>query len=59
MEKEKVKKERIKRTYAAPGQRSQKMFNFRLDLENLDWLNQQQNKGRYINELISKDRLGK
>ena len=59
MEKEKVKKERKKRTYAAPGQRSQKMFNFRLDLENLDWLNQQQNKGRYINELISKDRLGK
>lgn len=59
MEKEKVKKERIKRTYAEKGQRSQKMFNFRLDLENLDWLNQQQNKGRYINELISKDRLGK
>lgn len=59
MSKEKVKKERIKRVYAEPGQRSQKMFNFRLDLENLDWLNQQQNKGRYINELISKDRLGK
>lgn len=59
MAKEKVEKERIKRAYAAHGQRSQKMFNFRLDLENLDWLNQQQNKGRYINELISKDRLGK
>lgn len=59
MEKVKVEKERIKRAYAAPGQRSQKMYNFRLDLENLEWLNQQQNKGRYINELISKDRLGK
>lgn len=59
MEKVKVEKERIKRAYAAPGQRSQKMFNFRLDLENLDWLNNQKNKGRYINELISKDRLGK
>lgn len=59
MEKVKGAKERIKRAYAVKGQRSQKMFNFRLDLENLDWLNQQQNKGRYINELISKDRLGK
>ena len=59
MEKVKGEKERIKRAYAAPGQRSQKMFNFRLDLENQEWLNQQQNKGRYINELISKDRLGK
>ncbi len=59
MAKEKEEKTRIKRAYAAPGQRSQKMFNFRLDLENLDWLNKQQNKGRYINELISKDRLGK
>lgn len=59
MKKEKEEKERIKRAYAERGQRSQKMFNFRLDLENLEWLNQQQNKGRYINELISKDRLGK
>ena len=47
---------RLRKEYAPKGQRSQKMVTFRLDLENIDWLEQQQNKGRYINELIAADR---
>lgn len=49
-------KERIRRTYAKAGERSQKSITFRLDLENADWLDQQTNKGRYINNLIASDR---
>lgn len=49
-------KERIRRTYAKAGERSQKSITFRLDLENVEWLYQQPNKGRYINNLIADDR---
>lgn len=52
----KEQKERIRREYTADGQRGQKMMNFRCDLENIEWLNTKVNKGRYINELIEKDR---
>lgn len=41
------------------GNRTQKVFSFRLDVEHLAWLDMQPNKGRYINELIAKDRLSK
>ena len=47
---------RLRKEYAPKGERSQKMVTFRLDLENIDWLEQQQNKGRYINELIAADK---
>lgn len=49
-------KERIKKEYAPNGQRSQKLMCFRCDLDNLEWLNQQPNKGRAINNLIRKER---
>lgn len=57
MAKEKEEKPRIKREYAKRGSTNQKMMSFRLDNENAEWLLQQPNKGRYINELIAKDRL--
>lgn len=38
------------------GTRTQKMFNFRLDNENAQWLDAYQNKGRYLNDLIRRDR---
>ena len=41
------------------GHLTQKVFSFRLDVGHLAWLEEQPNKGRYINELIAKDRLGK
>ena len=41
------------------GKVTQKVFSFRIDVENLPWLELQANKGRYINDLIAKDRLGK
>ena len=41
------------------GNVTQKVFSFRLDVEHLPWLEKQPNKGRYINELIAKDRFGK
>lgn len=48
-------KERQRKAYAARGERSQKMMSFRVDNEVADWLNQQPNKGRYINNLIRED----
>lgn len=41
------------------GKVTQKVFSFRIDVEHLPWLEMQQNKGRYINDLIARDRLGK
>lgn len=49
-------KERQRRKYAEKGTRSQKMTTFRLDNENALWLESQPNKGRYINNLIARDR---
>lgn len=45
-----------RRPYAKKGEKGQKMVTFRLDLSNLDWLQHQPNKGRYINNLIAADR---
>ena len=49
-------KERIKKTFKH-GVISQKMMTFRIDHENVEWLEKQVNKGRYINNLIERDRL--
>lgn len=35
---------------------SQKMFSFRLDMKHWSWLQSKANKGRYINELIARDK---
>lgn len=51
----KQEKPRIRRAYAADGERSQKMMSFRLDNEVAEWLSTKVNKGRYINELIRTD----
>ena len=51
--KEKEPKERIRKEYAHAGGRSQKMMAFRLDLENIEYLNTKANKGRFLNELIA------
>lgn len=53
-EQEKEKQQRKK--YAAAGQRGQKMMSIRIDNDLVDWLNQQRNKGRYINDLIRDDK---
>ena len=45
-----------RKAYAPDGERAQKMFSFRLDADNSEWLAKQPNKGRYINDLISSDR---
>ena len=46
---EEQEKERTRREYASKGTRSQKMISFRLDLENIEYLNTKSNKGRFIN----------
>lgn len=51
-----AKKIQERRPYARKGTRSQTMMTFRLDNENALWLATKPNKGRYINELIAKDR---
>lgn len=56
MKKEKEERERVRKAYAPKGETSQKMVTFRCDLENIEWLESKVNKGRYINDLIAKDR---
>lgn len=56
MNEEKDTRERVRKAYAPRGERSQKMVTFRADLDNIEWLEQQHNKGRYINNLIAADR---
>lgn len=56
MKQKEEEKVRLRRAYAAKGERNQKMMTFRVDNENLAWLEQQPNKGRYINQLIEADR---
>lgn len=54
-----IKEERgesVRKAYAPKGERSQKMMSFRVDLDNINWLEAQPNKGRYINDLIEADR---
>lgn len=55
-EQEQVPKKQERRVYAEKGTRSQKMMTFRIDLENIEFLDKQMNKGRYINDLIAKAR---
>lgn len=45
-----------RKRYAKRGTPSQKMVSLRIDLDNIEWLDRQTNKGRYINELIAADR---
>lgn len=56
MEEVKKAKSQERKKYAPDGQRSQKMMTFKIDFENVEWLNQFSNKGRYINELLEADR---
>lgn len=44
--------DRVRKAYAARGERGQKMVNFRCDLDNIEKLSRQPNKGRFINEAI-------
>lgn len=53
---EKNEKQYVRKQYAADGTRSQKMMTFRCDNENIVWLESKPNKGRYINDLIARDR---
>ena len=57
MTRKKEESELIRKAYAARGQRGQKMVNFRCDLENVEWLEKQPNKGRAINQAIAEARL--
>lgn len=56
MEQKKEQEQRIRKERAKNGERTQKMMAFRVDLDNLEWLEQQANKGRYLNDLIAADR---
>lgn len=56
MKQEETPQQRVRKTPSANGSQSQKMMNFRLDLDLLAWLSTKPNKGRYINDLIREDR---
>lgn len=53
---EKKQVERIRKSGIKHGTRSQKPMTFRLDNDLELWLQSQPNRGRYINDLIRKDR---
>ena len=44
--------DRLRKAYAARGERGQKMVNFRCDLDNIEKLSHQPNKGRFNNDAI-------
>lgn len=48
-----------RKRYAERGTVGQKMVSMRIDIDNIEWLDRQRNKGRYINELIAADRKQK
>lgn len=52
------KKTQPRKAYAKRGERTSKMMTFRIDADNLEWLNTQANKGRVINDLIAQARNG-
>lgn len=54
-----MEKELIRKGGNTRGVITQKMVSFKLDNDNLEWLQLQPNKGRYINDLIEKDRKAK
>lgn len=56
MKEEKDEKVRVRKAKSEKGTRSQTMYSFRLDNDNVDWLHQQHNMGRYLNDLIRADR---
>lgn len=45
-----------RKAYAKRGESTSKMMTFRIDADNLEWLNTQPNKGRAINDLIEQAR---
>lgn len=49
---------RQERKKSPKGERTQKMFSFRLDLDLVDYLESQPNKGRFLNELIRQAKGG-
>lgn len=51
-----MEKELIRKGGNTRGVITQKMVSFKLDNDNLEWLQLQPNKGRYINSLIERDR---
>lgn len=51
-----MEKDLIRKGGNTRGVITQKMVSFKLDNDNLEWLQMQPNKGRYINSLIEQDR---
>lgn len=48
--------ERLRKAKAPRGERTQKAIGFRCDLDNIEFLQQQPNMGRFLNDLIRKAR---
>lgn len=51
-----MEKEKVRKGGQTQGVRTQKMMSFRIDNDLLEWLDTKVNKGRYINELIRRDK---
>lgn len=56
MEKTRTTQAGTRKAYAARGEQAQRMMSFRLDYENAEYLNTKPNKGRFINDLLARER---
>lgn len=56
MTEQKTKQAGTRKAYAARGEKAQRMMSFRLDYENAQYLSTKANKGRFINELLARER---
>lgn len=45
-----------RKAYAARGEKAQRMMSFRLDYDNVEYLNTKPNKGRFLNDLVARER---
>lgn len=57
MKQKKEEQVRVRKAYSPKGERGQKPMSFRIDLENLEWLERQANKGRAINKALQYYRI--
>lgn len=53
----KEKKEPLRKEGKQRGVTTQKMMSFRVDNDLVEWLDSQPNKGRLINQLLSKEKI--
>lgn len=53
---EETRSKQTRKPYAKRGESTQKMYSFKMDSENREWMSQQGYGGRWLNNLIENER---